>query len=190
MVRRWHVFGAAVAVLSLAAGCGGGAGGAAPPPPTDEPPTTTTEPAPPPSSVASEEDAVLAAYQGYWDTWLVANDPPNPNHPDLERFASGAALARDKEVISHNRSVGERYRLPLNSVSQHRAVVVEMGDGIARISDCSIDDGIVVAHGSEFVLDDSITTFVWEATLVFEDGWKVSELHMVEQSEGVSGCAV
>ncbi len=89
--RRRNVLGAAVVVLVLAmAGCGSGEveGETTP---TTAAPGTTTVPTPPPTTLTDEE-AVLAAYQGYWDTWLAANDPPNPDHPDLAEYATGPAL--------------------------------------------------------------------------------------------------
>src|SRR5688500_8790290 len=97
--RRWYVLGATVVALTLgAAGCGGGGVDEAGSSPTTVAPSTTTVPAPT-TTVLTDEQAVLAAYQGYWDTWLVANDPPDPDHPDLARYATGAALARDKGAI-------------------------------------------------------------------------------------------
>ena len=91
------MLGTAVVVLVLAAaGCGGGGGGEAASPTTTGEPSPTSEPTSP-STTLTDEEAVLAAYQGYWDTWLVANDPPNPDHPDLERYATGAALAKVRE---------------------------------------------------------------------------------------------
>ena len=97
------MLGAAVVVLVLAAaGCGGGGVDEADETPTTVEPSTASEPTSPPTTLADEQ-AVLEAYQGYWDTWLAANDPPNPDHPDLERYATGAALVSVRESIEQHR---------------------------------------------------------------------------------------
>ena len=103
------MLGTAVVVLVLAAaGCGGGGGGEAASPTTTGEPSPTSEPTSP-STTLTDEEAVLAAYQGYWDTWLAANDPPNPDHPDLERYATGAAL-RTKVRESHRAATARSAR--------------------------------------------------------------------------------
>ena len=88
-----------VALVLAAAGCGGGGVDEADATATTVEPSTTTEPTSPPTAL-TDEQAVLAAYQGYWDTWLAANDPPDPDHPDLARYATGAALAKVRESIA------------------------------------------------------------------------------------------
>ncbi len=154
------MLGTAVVVLVLAAaGCGGGGGGEAASPTTTGEPSPTSEPTSP-STTLTDEEAVLAAYQGYWDTWLVANDPPNPDHPDLERYATGAALAKVAGVDRSHRSVGQVLRLPESASIRAPEPSRAAGDGsTATVVDCSIDDGLVVAYGSECVLDDSVVTW-------------------------------
>ncbi|HEY6533509.1 MAG TPA: hypothetical protein VIY72_14470, partial [Acidimicrobiales bacterium] len=70
-----------VAVMGLVvmgtAGCGAGGGAADSATPSSEA-TATTEPATTTTDAPTEEEAILAAYHGYWDTWLAANSPPNP----------------------------------------------------------------------------------------------------------------
>jgi len=183
------VLGTAVVVVVLAAaGCGGGGGGEAASPPTSVGPSPTSEPTSP-STAPTEEAAVLAAYQGYWDTWLAANDPPNPDHPDLERYATGAALAKVKESIADHRSVGQVLRLPERSISEHRSRVERLAGATAVVVDCSIDDGLVVAYGSDMVLDDSVVTWDYEVVMVNEGGWRVGELRVRDRSDGVVACA-
>ena len=99
------MLGTAVVVLVLAAaGCGGGGGDEAASPTTTGEPSPTSEPTSP-STTLTDEEAVLAAYQGYWDTWLVANDPPNPDHPDLERYYTGGPLDRARREIIADRRI-------------------------------------------------------------------------------------
>ncbi len=70
-----------VSVLGVVfAGCGGGSEG--------EGSAPGSSPAPPPSSMveststttqsSSDEEAILASVQGYWQAFLLANDPPDP----------------------------------------------------------------------------------------------------------------
>lgn len=186
MVRRRLVLGVtAVALVAMAvAGCGGGGGEASEPPPT-EPPVTVSSP----TTVLSEEDAVLAAYQGYWDTWLAANDPPNPDHPDLAKYATGPVLAKALESIANRAAVQQALRLPSDSISSHEPRVVSVTGTRAVVYDCSVDDGLVVAEGSGFVLDDAVVTWQYTATLEKSDTWRVSELQAIERTDGVSGCA-
>ncbi|MEJ5254104.1 MAG: hypothetical protein WHS89_02025 [Acidimicrobiales bacterium] len=49
--------------------------------------------------VPSEEEAVLAAVQGCWETFLAANNPPNPDRLGLDRYFTGPARARSRENI-------------------------------------------------------------------------------------------
>ncbi|MEZ5209294.1 MAG: hypothetical protein R2690_20500 [Acidimicrobiales bacterium] len=86
-------------------------GDAEPEPPTagtDAPGATagTGTSAPGTTAMADEEAAVLDAVDGYWRTWLAANDPPDPDHPDLEKYATGAALERMRQSIAENKAVG------------------------------------------------------------------------------------
>jgi hypothetical protein len=188
--RRRNVLGATVVVLVLAtAGCGGGGVDEADATATTVEPSTTSEPSSPPTTL-TDEQAVLAAYQGYWDTWLVANDPPNPDHPDLGRYATGAALAKVRESIANHRSVGQVLRLPVNSISEHRSRVVALDGRTAVLSDCSIDDGLVLAYGSGTVLNDAVGTWLIRATLEWSGGaWLVKEVAVEGTWEGVAGCA-
>lgn len=184
------MLGATVVVLVLAAaGCGGGGVDEADATATTVEPSTRSEPISPPTGL-TDEQAVLTAYQGYWDTWLAANDPPNPDHPDLARFATGAALAKVRESIANHRAVGQVLRLPANSISEHRSRVTELDGGAAVVSDCSIDDGLVVAYGSGVVLNDAVGTWLLRTMLKRSgDTWLVDEIAVDGSWEGVAGCA-
>lgn len=188
--RRRNVLGATVVVLVLAAaGCGGGGVDEADATATTVEPSTTSEPTTPPTTL-TDEHAVLAAYQGYWDTWLAANDPPNPDHPDLARYATGAALERARTAIEQHRTVGQLIRLPANAQYRHGAKVESLGPDTAALRDCSIDDAIVVDYGSGTVLDDAVISRRLEAQLVRVEGrWLIEDVVAVETWDGVAGCA-
>ena len=116
----------AVALAGALAACGGGGGTAetssatTADPVTIEPTTTTARPTTT-TTVVSEEEAVLAAYQGYWSSWLAAADPPNPEYPDLERYYSSTALQRVRSALQRQRSVGEIIRIPPGALYRHDA---------------------------------------------------------------------
>jgi hypothetical protein len=155
-----------------------------------DPPSTTTSStsAPPP---ISEEEAILAAYQGYWDTWLAANDPPNPDHPDLERYFTGPSLTRAKEKIADRLALGMATRLPTNSQYRHDAVVVEILAGKAFLEDCAVDDAQIVMRTDGTVLNDAVSTTLGRVELhKIGVEWKVYDLQKLEQWDGVAGCAL
>jgi hypothetical protein len=183
------VLGTAVVVTVLAAaGCGGGGGDEAASPATTGEPSTTPEPTSP-STTLTDEEAVLAAYQGYWDTWLVANDPPNPDHPDLERFATGAALYRDRSAIGNFRLLRQIVRLPAQSEWRHDAAVESVSIGEAVVLDCSVDDSVLIDEPSGRVLNDGVSTYRLRAVAVrLPDGWRIGSVDVVEKWDGVAGC--
>lgn len=188
--RRRALTGVLVAVVMGSAGCGGGGGAAdAAIPPTSVGPSPTTD-ATTSTTTVTEEDAVLAAYQGYWDTWLAANDPPNPDHPDLERFYTAASLERARAAISTNRLVGQVIRLPERSIYRHDTRPVEVGDEHALLSDCSVDDAVVIDRVSGRTLNDQVVTELLEASLV-KDGevWKVEDVRRLHEWDGAVVCA-
>jgi hypothetical protein len=188
--RRRNVLGATVVVLALAtAGCGGGGVDEADATATTVEPSTTSEPTPPPTTL-TDEQAVLAAYQGYWDTWLVANDPPDPDHPDLARYATGAALERDREAISNHRLLRQVVRLPEGSRWRHEPTVESLSGDQAVVTDCSVDDSTLVDEPSGRVLNDEVASFRLRAVLTSSpDGWRVSASEVLEKWGGVAGCA-
>lgn len=185
MARRWWVLGATAVALVTVAGCGGGGGEAAEPPST----VPTTEPAPT-TTVRSEEEAVLAAYQGYWDTWLAANDPPDPNYPGLAEVRTTAVLTQTQESIRNRAAVGQAIRLPEGAINRHDPVIVDFVGKTAEIRDCAVDGAVLVGASDGFVLDDTIVTRQLRATLVHEDSrWRVSKVTTEAEWSGVDGCA-
>ncbi len=135
----------------------------------------------------SEEEAILAAYRGYWDTWLAANSPPDPEHPGLERYYTGAALARARTRIAENQSAGVRFRTPPESVANHDASIRHVQDEVAVVDDCSIDDGLIISPAGE-ILDSRVVTRRSEATLVFDGGWRVEDVIVLTSVDGVGSC--
>jgi hypothetical protein len=175
----------------LAVACGDEAAELPPPETSTSSTSPPTTPAPPPTTpVPTEEEQILAAYQGYWDTWLAANDPPDPDHPDLARYYTGVSLDRARQSIAANAAQGRVLRLPAGSQYEHRAVVRLIDGDQAVVEDCAIDDGHVIDAATGDVLDSSVVTNRAEVTLkrVGEE-WLVSDVIVIERWDGVAGCA-
>lgn len=176
----------AVLVLSVATyGCASGA-------PQADGPTDLAPLDPTPTSTADDESgAVLAAYQGFWDAILAANDPPDEQHPALRETATGEAFASVFEGAQTNRLARRALRLPPDSVTEHRAEVVAIEGDAATVRDCAIDDGLVVDMDTGDVVNDEVETVLGTAELIREHGqWKVASTHVEQSWEGVAGCAV
>jgi hypothetical protein len=147
------------------------------------PETTTTEP-------PSEEDAILAAVDGYWQSFLDANDPPDPNHPDLARYRTGDALETAVANINDRIKLGQAIRLPSDSVYGNTSHVEAINGEEADVLSCSIDDSVLYDRASGSVLNDRVSTFEFRLTLVKDNGlWKVSTGTQLHRWEGVSNCA-
>jgi hypothetical protein len=155
----------------------------------DTPASTTS--VHPTTTVASPEQEVLAAYRGYWDTWLAANDPPDPDHPHLSRFFTGTALERARTSIATNRTLGHAVRLPAGSRYAHHASVVELVGDTATVSDCAVDDSQLVVASDGSVLNDQVVTSKASAQLQRHDSvWRVVDVTVIQRWEGVVICVV
>lgn len=167
-----------------------------------DPPTSTTSLAPASTSTSTaststtttaattSEQAVLAAYQAYWDTWLAANDPPDPDHPGLARYYTGTSLERARASIAANQARGVVLRLPPNTQYEHDAVVRYVDGDRAIIDDCAVDDGQVLAADGT-VVDDSVVTEHLEVMLSWDGShWRVADVRLVQEWEGVTGCVL
>lgn len=183
----------AVAV-SLVVGCSGGDDSAsvstteathtATNPTTTEPTTSTTT-----TTVPGPEGEVLAAVDGYWQSFLDANDPPDPDHPGLARYRTGEALRVAVDNVRERQQLGHYVRLPNNSVFSRQTELVEVGQDLAEVRDCVIDDSELVEQGSEAVLNSEVETTQYLMTLKLEgDQWKVADVLLEQQWEGQSEC--
>ena len=72
-----------------------------------------------------------------------------------------------------------------------RVTVVEIDGDRAVVQECVVDDGLVVSRDTGEVVDDSVSTHNVQAEMLRVDGvWKVSEARLLQQFEGVAGCAL
>ncbi len=181
---------AAVGIVLLAAGCGGSGEPAA----VGEAPTSSTASTAVETSTtvdrAQVEQAVLDAYLASWEAWDAATNPPDPEFPALAETNTGPALQAAVDQITAWKASGRAAYDPPNTISEHRAEVVRVGDREATVRDCSIDDGLVVIAATGEVVNDQVETALFEASMVIEDErWKVQSLNVLESWEGVAGCA-
>lgn len=145
-------------------------------------------------SVGDEDDpteAILEAHRGFWDTWLAANDPPDPDHPGLRRYYTGAAYERAVAAIEKNVDGGLVIRLPDGSRYEHVASIVAFDGERAVVRDCAIDDAVIIAVASGAVINADVETQLLEATIELGgDGtWRVSDNIRVEAWPGITECA-
>jgi hypothetical protein len=160
----------------------------------DEAATTTTRPEPTldPTTTAppTDEEAILAAVDGFIESTFTINDPPDPDHPDLARYRTGQVREAAVEGTRERQSRGQAFRLPPNSIYEHRPTIVNVEPTRAVVQNCVVDDGQLVDIASGTVLDGTIVSKLFVTTLdLVEDVWKVAGNSVVEEWPGVSGCA-
>jgi ABC-type transport system substrate-binding protein len=167
--------------------CGGSE---SPPEVAAEPTTTSTTEASTTTTVGREQE-VLDAYLESWEAYDVASDPADPTHPALAETSTGPALQQAVESLEAFRISGRVGRTPENSIAEHRAEVVWLLGDEATVRDCSIDDGLVVIEATGEVVNDVVSTVLFEGSMAVEDGrWKLRSLKVVETWDGVAGCAL
>ena len=79
-------------------------------------------------------DQLLDAYREFREAKDAAWDPPNPDHPDLERTMAGEQLEFIRELLVEHQREGIVVRDP---APVDQAVVFELGIGEATVSDCA-----------------------------------------------------
>jgi len=79
-------------------------------------------------------DQLLDAYRDYRQAKDAAWDPPDPEHPDLERTMTGEQLEFIRELLTEHQRDGIVIRDPAPVDS---AVVFDVGIGTATVSDCT-----------------------------------------------------
>lgn len=141
---------------------------------TTAPTTATTSPEPVTTVDDADTEEVLAAYRGFWDAYLVAADPMDPEHPALVERATGAQLEQVQQAFLARLSAGEVIRGSLDLAPE----VETIDDDAAEVRDCYADGtGIYDAATGERKDTESGERQLVRASLVRDEGaWKVAEL--------------
>jgi len=129
------------------------------------------------------------AYLAYWDMYTRVNNPPDASDPSIAQLTAGPALDALVAIVRDNAETGTSFRPGAAGRGAHNVEVGRNDGSVASLTDCFVDDGVVVAADGS-VLDDAVVTKLVDATLVFQDGaWKVFQYTFVQRWEGVAGCA-
>jgi hypothetical protein len=158
----------AAVALALAA-CSGGDGESTTTTSRTSPESTTST-----AAVSDEEAVVLDAYRAFWDAYLEAADPMDPQHPVLQEHATGEQLQQVTGAFLARLSAGEVIRGEFDLAP----AVVELTDNTATVSDCYLDrSGVFNAETGERLDQASGVRHLVTAELRFEDGsWKVASI--------------
>ena len=125
---------------------------------------------------------MLDAYQEFWRVWLKANNPPNPDDPDLARVATGAELDTVRASIHASLETGTMTRLPTESRYHHRAAVLTVSAITATVTDCALDDAQIVVQRTGQVLNGEVATHAIAAELRHVDNrWRVLRLSITNR---------
>lgn len=129
---------------------------------------------------SSAEDEVLAAYFAFWDAFFEAADPPNPDHPALERVATGEQLERLRELFAEDLRESRVRR----GGPEFHPEVTELTEDSATVRDCYLDAAGIYDSDTGERLDPGDEYVLALVTLISTDGvWKVAETSLE-----VGGC--
>ena len=161
--------------------------------PVDTTPAAASTGATSPDAATSDlSAAVLARYQEFWQVWLRANNPPNPDYPDLDRYYTGRQLDGARTTILDRQMSGQVVSLPPGSKYAHHASVTVYPNGAsANVIDCAIDDSVVIVEATGAVVNSELVAQLINAEMVLIDGaWKVSAVTFVKEWPGETECAI
>lgn len=154
--------------------------------------TTSVISTDPSAPVDPDHQAIIDAYTGYWAARTAANTgTPNPQDPALAQFATGNQLEAVIAETQKNLDQGRAFQAAPNPANFRRVTVASVEGDRAEVQECFVDDGQVIDRATGTVLDDSVSTQNVIGNLRFVDGsWKVSGSRLVQDWEGVAGCAL
>lgn len=172
---RWRLPAAVAATLLVAAAaCSGSSSG------KNRAASTTTQPAPSVTTVTtaakpSVDAEVLAAYRSFWDAYLAAGDPMNPQDPRLAEHATDGELETVQKAFLARRSAGEVIRGTLDLTP--RVVSVHPDGRAATVTDCYADHTGVydAASGTRKDTESGVRHLV-TVEMVLQGTWKVSSV--------------
>jgi len=143
----------------------------------------------------TDAQLVEEAYRHYLDADRRASEIPDPSSPLLPVYATGPQLKAATDAIEKLRQQGQATRQIPNSMGRTVINIVSVDGDKATLTECSVDDGIVVRSDNGKPAFDyppgSVATFLFTAQMIREGGsWKVASLKKEQRWQGVAGCAV
>jgi hypothetical protein len=136
--------------------------------------TTTRAPSTTTSEASAAEQAVLRDYRAYWDAYLAASNPMNPENPALAEHATGPALEALQKGFLALKSAGRIIRGNFDLAPR----VVSVDGETAVVRDCYGDaTGIYDAASGARQDTPSGKRHLATATLRLDGGtWKMQRL--------------
>lgn len=136
--------------------------------------TTTTTTSVATTTTTAAEEEVLRAYESFWDGYLQAADPMNPEHPVLADVATGDQLRQLRNAFLARLSAGELIRGEVETAPE----VVSVGGDAATVRDCYLDrTGIYdAATGQRKDTESGVRHLVTVSLVQETHQWKVARI--------------
>lgn len=161
---------------------------------TDRTSTSTSSTAPTPTTApgTTPDQEVIDRYIGYWNARSEANSgTPDPNHPALAQFATGAQFDAVVEETQSNLDEGLAIRQADDPHDFQNVTVVELEGDRAVVQECVVSDEVIYRRDSGEVVNNVVATHNVRGELQRVDGvWKVSSARLLQRFEGVAACAL
>ena len=157
--------------------------------------TTTTTSAVTATSTPQQADLerqIIDRYQAFWEARFKANqEPPNPGDPGLVEYATGKQLDNVRTETQRRLDDGLAFRRPSNSIAKRNVRIAAIDGDVASLQDCAVNDGIIYRTATgEVVNDDAVTQNINATMRLVEGKWKLEQASLVQEWEGVAGCAI
>lgn len=171
MVRTACALGIAVACGLSASACSKGTSSAA----TSTTAATTTSTSAATTTTTTVEDAAIAGYRAFWDAYLRAADPMNPQHPDLAATAIDPELDQVRGAFLSRLAGHEVIR---GTLEPHPQVEGTPTATSVTLTDCLTDNAHIFDANTGEQKDSSQTvTHLQRVQMTLVDGvWKVERV--------------
>lgn len=142
------------------------------------------------SKVDVDKAIVSEAYQEALTAEIEASEVPDPSDPRLAATHLDPLLQQVHEQIMGRRIIGQVAKRPANSKSATTILAVTIDAATATVSECTVDDGVVIEVATGRVINDKVATIKRTATMQLDEGtWKVVKRLNEQEWEGIAGCA-
>lgn len=140
-------------------------------------PSSTSSSAPSTLAPLTEEEQIEQTVLEMWAMLKRVSADPDPDHPDLEKYLAGSALEHWQSVLADWRDKGYAVRDSPENRWEHRPKFSSLSNELARVIDCSLDDGWLVSTATGELIDGDSVVREWEVFLSESSrGWVVVQL--------------